>query len=184
MSYSTPNRQYHIAPRIRLCHAGHINSFSLSLMLRHNAFLLLVWFICLIFYFIFLLIIPFLYISNYNLLPSYLSRNPLSHNPSTLSPPPLCLSEGAPLTTNLLSPHCSSIPLCWGIKSPEDEGLPLPLMSGKAILCYICIWIHGFLTLYSLVVSLVPGSTKRMYHISSIHSSVEGHLVVSSFWLL
>jgi hypothetical protein len=57
-------------------------------------------------------------------------------------------------------PHHSSIPLCWGIKSPQDQGPPLPLLSGKAILCYICIWSHGSLPVYSLVGGLVPGSTR------------------------
>ena len=61
--------------------------------------------------------------------------------------------EGAP------PPHCASIPLCWVIKPPQDQGPLLPLMPGKVILCYICIWSHGSLHVYSLVGGLVPGST-------------------------
>jgi hypothetical protein len=40
---------------------------------------------------------------------------------------------------------------CCGIKPPQDKGLPLPLLSGKAILCYIYIWSHGSLQVHSLV---------------------------------
>jgi hypothetical protein len=55
-------------------------------------------------------------------------------------------------------PHPSSIPLCCGNKPPQDQGLPLPLMPDKAILCYICSWSHGSLHVYSLVADLVPGN--------------------------
>jgi hypothetical protein len=51
-----------------------------------------------------------------------------------------------------------SIPLYWGIKPSQDQTPLLPLMSNKAILCYICIWIHWSLHVYSLVGGLVPGS--------------------------
>jgi hypothetical protein len=37
-----------------------------------------------------------------------------------------------------------------GIKSPWDKGKLLPLLSGKAILCYIFIWSHGSLHVHSL----------------------------------
>ena len=53
-------------------------------------------------------------------------------SPSPLFPPPL-LYEGAPPPTHPFLPHCSSIPLCWGTKPPQDQGPPLPLMSDKAI---------------------------------------------------
>jgi hypothetical protein len=46
-----------------------------------------------------------------------------------------------------------------GIKSSQDQGPLLPLMPDKAILCYICGWSHGSLHVYSLVGSLVPGSS-------------------------
>jgi hypothetical protein len=39
-------------------------------------------------------------------------------------PPSLCLYESAPPTTQPLLPHHSSIPLCWGIKPPQDKDLP------------------------------------------------------------
>jgi len=75
--------------------------------------------------------------------------------PQTLPcpPPPLCLYEDSPLSTH--QPYCSSIPLCWSIKPPQDQGPPLPMMPDKAILCYICSWSHGFPHVYSLV----PGSS-------------------------
>jgi hypothetical protein len=52
-----------------------------------------------------------------------------------------------------------AFPLFWGIKLPQDQGLPLQLMSGKAILYYICVWSHGPLNVYSLVGGLVSGSS-------------------------
>ena len=67
----------------------------------------------------------------------------------------------APPPTHPLPPHHSSIPLRWGIKPPQDQGPPLPLISDKAILYYICIWSHGSLHVYSLVGGLVPGSSGR-----------------------
>ena len=68
---------------------------------------------------------------------------PLPSFPSTTPYPishPLCLYEGAHLPPPFsFLPHCSRIPLCWVIKSPQDQGLPLPLMPDKVILCYICV---------------------------------------------
>jgi hypothetical protein len=46
----------------------------------------------------------------------------------------------------------------WNTKSPQDPGPPRPLMSDKAILCYICGWSHRSY-LYSLAGGLVPGSS-------------------------
>jgi hypothetical protein len=60
--------------------------------------------------------------------------------------------------THPIPPHCSSIPLHWGIKPPQDTGPPLPLMPDKSIICYICTWSHGSLHVHSLVGGLVPGS--------------------------
>jgi len=105
--------------------------------------LLIFWFSLL------LLIIPFIFISNNIPLPSYpppvpiqwyhTYQLPLHHHPSHISPPPpFCLYESAPSHSH--SPHHSSIPLLCGIKPTLDQGPPLPLLSGKAILCYICIW--------------------------------------------
>lgn len=70
------------------------------------------------------------------------------------SPPSPCLYEGAPPPTH--QPYCYSIPLLWDIKPPQDQGLPLPLMSGKANLWYICIWSHGSIPVHS---GLVLGRT-------------------------
>jgi hypothetical protein len=70
---------------------------------------------------------------------------PLLGYPSTTLPsPPFCLYEGASPPTHPFLPHCSNIPLPWAVKPPQDQGSALPLMSDKAILCYICIWSHGF----------------------------------------
>jgi hypothetical protein len=72
-------------------------------------------------------------------------------------PPPLYLYEGAPPLTHPLPPHCGS---SWGIKLPQDQGPLLSLNSDKAIFCYICIWSHGSLHVYSLVGGLVPQSSR------------------------
>jgi hypothetical protein len=55
--------------------------------------------------------------------------------------------------------HLSTLAFLYaGASPPQDQGAPLPLMPNKDILCYICIWSHGSLHVYSLVGSLVPGS--------------------------
>ena len=54
-----------------------------------------------------------------------------------------------------LPSHHPSILLCWGIKTSQDQGPPLPLMTDKAIHCYISNWSHGSLRVYSLVGGLV-----------------------------
>jgi hypothetical protein len=72
--------------------------------------------------------------------------------------PPLLLWGCSSTLLPLLLP-CPGIPLHWGIKPSQDQGLFLPLMSNKAILCYICGRSHGSLHMYSLVGGLVPGSS-------------------------
>jgi hypothetical protein len=76
-----------------------------------------------------------------------------------IPPSPLCLYKGVS-PTNPLLPHCPRIPLLWGIKPPQDQGPPLPLMSDKTILYYICSWSHVSLHVYSLVGGLVPGNIR------------------------
>jgi hypothetical protein len=85
--------------------------------------LLMGYFIC----FFFNLDILFIYISN--VIPSLVS--PLQ---KPLYPPPLfCFYEGMPPPTYpLLSQH-PSILLHWSIKSSQDQGPPLPLISDKAL---------------------------------------------------
>jgi hypothetical protein len=68
----------------------------------------------------------------------------------------LCLYEGA----HHLPRNPSSIPLHWGIKPLQDQRPSLPLMSDKAILCYLCVWSHGSLPVHLWVGVLVPGSTR------------------------
>jgi hypothetical protein len=102
-----------------------------------------------------LLIILFVYISNDIPLPSYPSTHPTFH---TCTPSPFAYMKVLThLLTYLFLPHCHSIPLCWGIKHPWDPGPPLPLLSGKAILCPICIWSHWSLQVHFLVGGPVSG---------------------------
>ena len=54
------------------------------------------------------------------------------------------LYEGAPPLAYPFLPQCHSIPLPWVIKTPYDQGAPIPVMPDKAILCYISSWSHGF----------------------------------------
>jgi hypothetical protein len=53
-----------------------------------------------------------------------------------------------------------AIPLYWSIMPSQDQGPPLPLLSDKAILCYIYGKSHRSLHVYSLVAGLVPGSSE------------------------
>ena len=82
--------------------------------------------------------------------------------PLFLVPPeknPTILSH-LPLLTNLPTPlPCCGIPLHWNIEPSPDQRPLLPLMTDKAILCYICGWSHGSLHVYSLVGGLVPESS-------------------------
>jgi hypothetical protein len=88
------------------------------------------------FYFIFLFYNFFICISNVIPFPSFPSENPLSHPSSP------CFYDGAsPPTQPLLLPRLN-IPLHWGIEPSQDQGPLLPLVSNKAILCYICRWSH------------------------------------------
>ena len=64
--------------------------------------------------------------------------------------PPFCLYECTPPTIPLSWPHHFSIPFLWEIKTPKNQGPPLPLMSDKAILCYMCIWSHESLHVDSM----------------------------------
>jgi hypothetical protein len=68
--------------------------------------------------------------------------------------------EGVPPPTHPFLPPSPGIPQHWGIKPSEDLGPLLPLISDKAILCYIYGWSHGFLKVYSLVGGLDPGSSR------------------------
>jgi hypothetical protein len=91
--------------------------------------------------------ILFIYISNVIPFPRFPSRNPLFNPPSSYT-------THSPTTTSL--PWYSPAVGHW---DSQDQGSLLPLIYGKAILCYICCWSHGSLHVYSLVSGLVPWST-------------------------
>jgi hypothetical protein len=73
-------------------------------------------------------------------------------------PHPIPLSPCS-LTHPLLLP-CPGIALHGGIKPSQDQGPLLSSMSHKAILCYIYLWSHESLHVYSLVLGLVHGSSR------------------------
>ena len=83
-------------------------------------------------------IILFIYISNNILLAGYPSTTPPV--PPSSPFPIICLYEDVSSPINPLQPHCSSIPLHWGIKPLQDQWPPLPLTSDKAIHMYLEPW--------------------------------------------
>jgi hypothetical protein len=88
---------------------------------------------------------------------------PFSSPPLPQETPYYIFYDGVPPPTQgIPSPH-SGIPLHWDIEPSQDQGPLLPLMTDKAILCYICSWSHGLLQVYSLVGGLVPGSSGRWW---------------------
>ena len=99
--------------------------------------ILIFWTVLLFLFFFLLLVILFIYISNVSPLPSFPSTSPLS------SPPSPCLYESVPPPAHQLLPQQHSVPLSWVIKSPQDPGALLLVMSDKTILCYISRWSHG-----------------------------------------
>ena len=87
--------------------------------------------------------------------PSYHSTTIPIHLPFSTS---LRLYEGTYSTTPVsLLEH----PTILGQQTSQDQGHPLPLISDKSMLCYICIWSHGSLHVYSLVGGLVSVSSGR-----------------------
>jgi hypothetical protein len=76
---------------------------------------------------------------------------------SSENPLPFPLSPCSPTHPLLFPGH--GIPLHWGIEPSQDQGPLLPLMTNKAILCYICTWSHESHHVFSLVDGLVPESS-------------------------
>ena len=77
---------------------------------------------------------------------------PFSSFPSKTSYPLPSSPAHSPLTGPGICLH-------WGFELSQDQVPLLPLMSNKAILCYICSWSHGSLHVYPLVGDLVLGSS-------------------------
>jgi len=94
-----------------------------------------------------------IYISNVISFLSFQSINPLSHPPSP------CFYNGVPPPIHSFPTSHPNIPLHWGIKPWQDQGLILPLVPNKAILCYICNWSHGSVHVCFLGGGLVPVSS-------------------------
>jgi hypothetical protein len=96
--------------------------------------------------------ILFIYISN--AIP-FLSSLP----PSPPIPPPFPASMRV-LPYPPIHSHLTALEFLYtgtSIEPSQDQGPLLPLMTNKAILCYICDWSHGSLHVYSLVGCLVSG---------------------------
>jgi hypothetical protein len=70
-----------------------------------------------------------------------------------------CFYEGVHPPTHLTS--LASSYTGEGVYPSQDQGLLIPLMPDKDILCYTCGWRHGSLHVYSLVGGLVSGSSGR-----------------------
>ena len=77
-------------------------------------------------------------------------------SPFPVSPPEIPYTI-PPASIRVLPHPC--IPLHWGTKSSQDQEPLLPPLPNKAILCYISVQSHGSLHVYSLVGSLVLGSS-------------------------
>ena len=99
--------------------------------------------------------VPFFYIGYFTYLdfkcyplPLFPPESPLYH--------PAHFYECAPPPTYPLQPPGLGIPLYRGNKPSQDQRPLLPLIFHKAILCYVCGWIHWLLHVYSLVGGLVP----------------------------
>lgn len=62
-------------------------------------------------------------------------------------PPPTSFLSFPPPPFHPLLPQQPSTPLFWAIKPLWDqgEGVPLPVMPHKAVLCYIPSWSHGYM---------------------------------------
>ena len=73
---------------------------------------------------------------------------PIPHPPSTF-----------PFACMRFLPHPLTFSEPTAPASTYTGASPLPLLSGKAILCYICIWSQGSLPVHSLVGVLVSGRT-------------------------
>jgi hypothetical protein len=103
---------------------------------------------------VFLLIILFIYISNVGSLPSLHYANTPSNSLH------FAYKRLLPhLPTHFhLTPLAS--PFAGTKKCPQDQAPILPLIPDKPILCYLCSWSHGPTHVYSLIGSLVPGSSE------------------------
>jgi hypothetical protein len=115
----------------------------------------------------------FVYISNVG--PFLVSPPWLYH--TSLSPLPL--RGYTPPYPHSLEPHPSNFALLWGIKPPQDQPPPLPLMPDKTVLCYLCSRSHGSGHVYSLLGGLVPGSSEgpcSFYKIAISFSSFQPFL--------
>jgi hypothetical protein len=69
-----------------------------------------------------------------------------SHSPFPLHKTPILytyLYESAPPPVHPPLSQCFSIPLPWLIEPPQDKEAPLPVITEKAILCYISSWNYG-----------------------------------------
>jgi hypothetical protein len=118
------------------------------------------------FYFLLLLVILLIYISNGIPLPSFPASNSLTH------PPPLACIRVFVTPLHPLCPQDPIIPRSWVIKPSLEQGLLLPLMPDDDILCYICNWNHKSLHMYPLPGGFVHGSSERSGWLCKIKLSV------------
>jgi len=88
-----------------------------------------------------------------------LSQLPIHKLPIPSSHPVILWGCFPNTTSHPFPPSHPDIPLHWGTEPWQDQGLLLPLMPNKAVLCYIWGWSHGPIHVYSLDGGLVAGSS-------------------------
>ena len=82
----------------------------------------------------------------------------LVSSPQTLIPSPSASMRVLPYPPTHSHLTALAFPYTGASSLHRTKGPLLPLMSIKAILCYVCGWSHRSLHMYSLFGGLVPGS--------------------------
>lgn len=102
-----------------------------------------------------------LIISLINNILNVITTSSLLFTNSSCHSPVLCLHECVPQPIHSLLSHPSDMPLLWGIKFPQVQVPPLPLMPDEAVLRYKCSGSNGPAHVYSLINGLVLQSSER-----------------------
>jgi len=134
-----------------LCRSRILWPFWPSLFFLSFVFFLSFFLISFAFFF-FKLGISYLHFKCYSLSQFPVCKSP-NHSPS---PSSLRVFPSPPIPSYQRHPPRSPT---LGVQPWQDQGLLLPLVPNKAILCYICSWSHESVHVYSLGSGLVPGNS-------------------------